>query len=436
MKTTFFIQSRTDKKAATVIFLRLSHAPDKVAFSTKIKIPFSAWDAKAKKVKPAYSHSSQINKDLREIEDKVSDILQDMRKEPDFNEAKKRIGNIFGVESEQGDVSSLFGAFEKFLAFHKKNSAYGTWANYNYLKNMLKAFNPELRFQDINVTFFERFADWMFDQETDKKKKKQTNNTVYKNLTNVRAFLNWCRKAKNEIKALIPLLPEDFLNGIKPNDVKVIYLREEELLKLYFMEFEGDEELIKDMFCLGCFTGLRYSDIKALSRGNITMLSNGEVKYKAINITTQKTSEPVVIPLVQYSEAILEKYNYHFPKEFRSDDRGPLIRKVCKEAGFDEIEKEVRFRRVKRIEVNAPKHELINFHDSRATFIILLLIKGIPQRVIMEMTGHVDFDSFKKYIKITPSVSQTALQRAWGSPTALTLDSGKKEAFSLSLPLG
>lgn len=403
MKTIFFVQNRKDKKAATVIFLRLSHAPDVCAFSTKIKIPFSAWDAKLKKVKPAYSHSSQINKDLREIEDKVTEILDSMRYDPDFELAKRKIGIIFGNEEEAKGPVSFFEVFDIYLNHLKKNSAKGTYANYNYLKNLLFKFNPKLEFKDLIAINFERFADWLLDAETETKAR-QSNNTVHKNLSNVRAFLNWCREERNGINVEIPEVPKDFI-PVKPHDVEVIYLTEEELLSVYFMPFVEDFEIVRDMFCFGCWTGLRFSDIQALGPGN--------VRGGLITINMKKVSAQVSIPLNQYSEKILKKYDYHFPR-LRNDYCNELLKQVCEVAGFDAPEKLVRFRRKERIEITAPKHQLISFHDSRATFIILLLIKGVPQRIIMEMTGHTDFDSFKKYIKITPSVTRNAMQLAWG----------------------
>ena len=41
---------------------------------------------------------------------------------------------------------------------------------------------------------------------------------------------------------------------------KEIYLTKDELSALYEMPLEGFEEQVRDVFLIGCFTGLRYSD--------------------------------------------------------------------------------------------------------------------------------------------------------------------------------
>ena len=57
---------------------------------------------------------------------------------------------------------------------------------------------------------------------------------------------------------------------------------------------------MRDVFCLCCFTGLRYSDVANLKKSNIT--------DNCITITTVKTHDTLTIELNDYSREILVKY--------------------------------------------------------------------------------------------------------------------------------
>ena len=56
----------------------------------------------------------------------------------------------------------------------------------------------------------------------------------------------------------------------------------------------------RDLFCFCAFTGLRYSDMAALKRTDITS--------GFINVITEKTDCTLKVPLNAYSRAILQKY--------------------------------------------------------------------------------------------------------------------------------
>jgi integrase len=63
-------------------------------------------------------------------------------------------------------------------------------------------------------------------------------------------------------------------------------------------------ERVKDLFLIGCFTGLRFSDFIRIEPENIT--EEGGAKY--IEMLTKETSQRVVIPLKPIVTEILTKY--------------------------------------------------------------------------------------------------------------------------------
>ncbi len=64
---------------------------------------------------------------------------------------------------------------------------------------------------------------------------------------------------------------------------------------------------IRDLFIIGCWTGLRISDLKRLG-------GKDNIKDGLLTITTQKTSRSVTIPVTDELQAVLNKYPDRLPK--------------------------------------------------------------------------------------------------------------------------
>ena len=58
---------------------------------------------------------------------------------------------------------------------------------------------------------------------------------------------------------------------------------------------------------VGCYTGLRYSDLSTLGSEHIDMVNEN------INIKQRKVHKAVMIPMIDYVPDILKKYNYELP---------------------------------------------------------------------------------------------------------------------------
>jgi site-specific recombinase XerC len=92
-------------------------------------------------------------------------------------------------------------------------------------------------------------------------KEAQTNNTIKdKHLKSLHTFLNWLVDKgyieKNHFKGI------KFPYKVNPADT--ISLSEEELNRLYLLDLTENKRLeqVRDVFCIECYTGLRYSDTK------------------------------------------------------------------------------------------------------------------------------------------------------------------------------
>ena len=149
---------------------------------------------------------------------------------------------------------------------------------------------------------------------------------------------------------------------------------------------------------------MRYSDYSKVSADH--------VRNDIIYINTKKQKDNLEIPLNSISKSILEKYNYNLPlisdQKFRD-----YIKLACGEVGFTENVIKTSYIGAKRIDETIPKNKLIGTHTARRTFITLSLEKGMRPEVVMSISGHKDYKSFKKYIKLSQRVKNDEMQNAW-----------------------
>ena len=107
-----------------------------------------------------------------------------------------------------------------------------------------------------------------------------------------------------------------------------IALSDAEIDALYNMKLTGQQEQVRDMWCLGYFCGQRVSDYSRLTKDNFARTRNG---LDVISLKQQKTGRELLIPILD--ERVFElclKYDYHFPGCNR-EVQNRLIKVVAKQ---------------------------------------------------------------------------------------------------------
>lgn len=182
-------------------------------------------------------------------------------------------------------------------------------------------------------------------------KKKLADNTHGKRMKHLRWFLKWLDFDVSKIK-------------LRSSKKPIISLTLEELKKLEAVDvsFSVEYQKAKDMFLLGCYTGLRISDLKRL---NSTNTKDGFIKLKL-----QKNDKDVKIPIIRAADAILSKYDYRSPK-ISSQAVNESIKHVCAKAEINDKVVIDYTRGGQRLSKTKPKHKLITSHIAGKTFITL-----------------------------------------------------------------
>lgn len=237
------------------------------------------------------------------------------------------------------------------------------------------------------------------------------NSTIGKKFGYLKWFLNWATKKgynKN-------LEYKDYRLGLKSANQQIVYLTEEEMVKIRDLKLRDDQmylDRVRDVFRFCCFTGIRYSDAYNLRRSN--------VKEDHIDIITIKTTDTLSIPLSQSAKAILDKYSLTV---FEDDKALPVIsnqrmnvylKELCKLAGIVTPYTTTIIKGSKRLDLVRPKYELIGTHTARRTFVSLALSKGNSAEVVMKITGHKSYSTMKPYIAIAQAAKQNAVDSLSG----------------------
>ena len=264
------------------------------------------------------------------------------------------------------------------------------------LNNILeyeKRHSAQLKLSEIDMDFYHSFIELM-------EGKDYSPNTIGTRIKNLKVFLNEAFKKK--LPVCLDFKLPDFK---KPGEeVFSVYLPENELLKLYYLDLKDKPvmEKTRDLFLIGAYTGFRFSDYSTLCKENFSADAT-------IQKRTKKTEQDVVLPIHPMVQSIIKRYDFEIPKvPYLTFNK--TIKDVVQAA---EIDYDVTYVETKggisetRTE---PKWKLVSSHTARRSFATNAYLSGVPTIAIMKMTGHKTESSFMKYIKITLTENAKILQ--------------------------
>lgn len=274
------------------------------------------------------------------------------------------------------------------------------------LKGFETAKHKRITFDKVNLDFYHDFVDYLT------KTKGLSPNTIGRHIKTLKLFLN--EATERGINTKFDYRSKRFKALSEP--VEKIYLTEEELMNIYNYDFSQNKKLEKtrDLFIVGCYTGLRFSDFSHLNTDNI---NNGQIKIK-----TQKTGEIVVIPIHWTVKEILEKYSgtaKGLPRPISNQKMNEYLKDMGKAV---EINEPIIVNTVKgglRAQTTVPKYKLIATHTARRSFASNLYLSGFPAISIMKITGHKTEKSFMGYLRISQEENANQLHKHWSANTKL-----------------
>lgn len=400
MATLKFILSKSQhqrktKSNSSMLMLRYTHKKKVVLFTTHKNIEDKYWDDKNQMAKRAYPGSERFNILIKKIRHKVEDIVNDLQikgEDPTVHYVKE-IYESKKSDTEHKKQFTFFEYAEEFITIAKKHKNEGTIKSYRTIINKLKEYEEyasvKLDWHNIDMDFYYDFLEFY---------------------TGIQGFLtNGFGRA---IKIMKVILNDATEKGYNTNlkyqnknfralreEVNNIYLSEVELKKIIDLDLSDNSTLeqIRDLFIVGCYTGLRFSDFTQIKKENI-------IDGRLLKLKTIKTDEWVTIPLFDEVKAVMNKYKDQpnsLPKSYENQVMNRYLKTIGELAEMNDDFLKVRTKGKERVEDVFKKYELMTTHTARRSFATNMFKKGVPSRVIMKITGHRTEKAFSSYIKIS-----------------------------------
>lgn len=405
--TTFILLQA--KREVSPIAILVSFRGKKYRKSIGESVKVKSWNNRLKQVRSSSgSDAASVNERLRLWRKAADDTVEHFlgrRSAPTSGEFfdyldKERWGE------ENLDVSYLIPYFDTFIERYSGVRSESQIKHYKTCRKTLEEYEVftgrKLRFEDIDMDFYNRFTAWF-------NTKGHSLNYLGEKFKILKTVLNDAR----DIDHLHTSEAYKVKGFTTPQDSPdTIYLTEDELIRM--LNLEINEETVsafakdkrpqniwrkvialrkaRDMFLIGAFTGLRYSDYSRLSPDNI--------KDGVIQIRNRKTGVTTSVPVHWVVREIIDG-GYDFSHPLWEQKLNQQIKDIAMMAGIDERVIVSQNRGGKVVETVRRKYELVSSHTARRSFATNAYKAGIPSIAIMKITGHKRESTFMRYIRIS-----------------------------------
>ena len=359
---------------------------------------------KANSKKDEYYGYDEINEKLQKIESKIQEISLFFR----ANKIELTKESFIEKYDFKGKIVitpelDFFKCFDEYIDKGKSIKTYNTIKGQTTVRNYLEKFADEKGFTTSFNIIDEDFFDLLRDYSYQTKEIKQ--NYFCKIIKVIKSFLNWATEKGYNTK-------RDFEKfKAADHDIDIIYLTYEELMKLYNKDLKSDKlSHVRDFYCMGCFTGLRFSDLSKLHLANIS--------DDHIVISIQKTkTQNHAIKLNKYAKEILNKYKgtiYEPLPVISSQKFNEYIKDCCELAEINQSFTIHWFVGNQKKSLTQPKHRFITSHTARKTFITNSLLLGMEPKAIKKIANIKKDAVLDKYMKVTEAFTDEQMDKAWG----------------------
>lgn len=379
-----------------MVYLIYDYQYKRFKYSTGEKIDPKFWNKKSQRAKESrqFPQYPEFNARLDLLENGINTAFRKLLNDgvqPTNDILKKTFllsvdGNIV-----QPDKVTLIGFIESYIKESELSKTEGTLKAYRtafrYLKEYSQSINKRIDFDTITLEFYNQYTGYLTHQCN------LSANTVGKHIKTLKTFLN--EATDRGLNQNMDFKKRKFKTIREESDS--IYLTVEELKKMESVDFSGSPRLekVRDLFLVGCYTGLRFSDFTQIKPENI------DLNKSMLQIRTQKTGQRVSIPLHPTVKTFLKKYDNKLPKAYVNQVMNKYLKDVASISGLKQMVETTITKGGTMQKNSCPKYELVTTHTARRSFATNLYLADVPSISIMKITGHKTERSFMQYIKIS-----------------------------------
>lgn len=297
-----------------------------------------------------------------------------------------------GFKNSNKSKANIIDYIETMRQAVKERASLNYWATMGNVVRVLKLYRGDyIAFKDVDKDFLKGFVDFL--GKTKKHSKYgdvKSGDVLSKNA--IVAYYSVLRTAlgkayKEGVIATNPANGFNLSDQVKAETSQREYLTIDELRVLINTPCKND--IIKRAFLFSCLCGLRSSDIKRLTWGNL--LRNGDKTN--LEIKMQKTKEPIYLPLSDEALKQLPNRENAKPSDliFALTHQGTIntvLQKWVKSAGIT-------------------KH--VSFHVARHTHATMMLTLGADLYTVSKLLGHSNISTTQIYAKIVDKKKEEAI---------------------------
>lgn len=318
----------------------------------------------------------EANRRITEVVQRIRSVIDETGKVPS-REGIERAG-------KETILEAIESAGEKVIA---RGGAKNSWRGYQTLGALVRRYTEAERrkekyLSEMSVEWIEGLIKWMIGQNY--------------------AAGHTSKMVKMLRAAIREKVPEGKWRKAKPpkNQVaEMVYLQPDEIAKLEAMQFEpGDKlERVRDMFLVGCYTALRYSDWRKVDWTRMQVVGG----VKVLTIVQQKTGGHTTLPIGERLAKLMDKYRVEGWPVLSVQKFNRSVKELCQKAGIVQQVSVTEYRGGKTVVLTGQKWEFVSSHTARRSFATNAVLAGIPVSEVMKFTGHKSISAFFQYIRTT-----------------------------------
>jgi len=425
------ISRRPRQNGVSFISIQYCYSSDKrTLLYTGLAVPPRYWNKKLLRISQElpgeYGNADQLNlrlqKMIRTAEDIVTFALQQKVEDPiaflkmtflpdfDTTTLPQRVRQLAETKVDEAIANlDFFYQLDDYIKAKTRKVSPGMIRTYKVMKNRLLAFQQfrkrKIEFSGLDFNFYESFVNYLtYDHPHMRRNisiRGLKKNSVGTSIKQLRIFL----RDRMRRKIIPPIDLTDF--KILDEETDAIYLSVPEIKAMYNLELFGHPHLVRfrDLFVLGCMTGLRFSDFSAIRPEDI--------RKGMLHKKQGKSDHWVVIPLrPEAHDILINRYHGKIPKT-TNEELNRYIKKVGQLAGINMPIKVSYKKGNQDITMIKPKYHWIVSHTCRRSFCTNEFLAGTPPELIMKISGHKSIKDFYKYIRISPEQAGKQIRDIW-----------------------
>jgi len=378
----FWIHTSKNKGEMAPIYARITIDQKRVEISLKRLTEVTYWDPEIKRSSAKTPQAKALNLYLDQAHADLLECHRQLKKELGLVTAQAVKARFLGDDQQYKSLMDL-------VNYHKTSMVsilkWSTLKNYNTTERYLKRYldnrlsTNDIYLSQLSYSFIIDFEHYLRTGRSINIGQPLHNNGIMKHLERLKKLLNLALKLEWVEK-------DPFARfSLRLQKHERDYLSKAELERLETGELVDENlKITRDIFVFSCYTGLSYSDVKALRERHIVRGIDGEYW---IFTQRQKNEQFVKIPLLKKALEILGRYGD--PAANAEQVLLPVYSNQKINLYLKEIATSL------KIDKN------LSFHSARHTFATTVtLSNGVPIETVSKLLGHTKISTTQIYARV------------------------------------